>query len=83
LYSKGMGRPSFPPEVLFRMLFLEFCHNLSDVEASKQCRYNLLYRVFVGLGIDDPTPDDTTLVVFRKFASCRRIFTFQKQHQRR
>jgi len=39
--------------------------NLSDVEVSKQCRYNLLYRAFVGLGVSDPTPDDTTLVVFR------------------
>lgn len=65
LYSEDRGRPSYPPAVLFKMLFLEHYANLSDVEVSKQCRYNLLYRAFVGLGVSDPTPDDTTLVVFR------------------
>jgi len=65
LYSEDRGRPSYPPAVLFKMLFLEHYANLSDVEVSKQCRYNLLYRAFVGLGVSEPTPDDTTLVVFR------------------
>lgn len=66
LYEEEMGRPSWPPEVLFRMLFLEYYDNLSDVEVSEQCVYNLLYRWFVGLGVGEATPDDTTLVVFRK-----------------
>ncbi len=52
------------------MLFLEFYYNLSDVEVAKQCQVNVLYRYFVGLSIHDPTPDDTTLVVFR--ARCRK-----------
>jgi IS5 family transposase len=66
LYSEDTGRPAYPAEVLFKMLFLEYYANLSDVEVAKQCRYNLLYRSFVGLGINEPTPDDTTLVVFRR-----------------
>lgn len=65
LYDNDNGRPSYPPEVLFKMLFLEFYYNLSDVEIAKQIRYNILYRYFVGLRIHDSTPDDTTLVVFR------------------
>lgn len=48
------------------MLFLEFLYNLSDVEVSRQCQYNLLFRYFVGLKINEDSPDDTTLVVFRK-----------------
>lgn len=70
LYNSTQGRPSYPPEILFRMLFLEFYYNLSDVEVAKQCQVNVLYRYFVGLSIHDPTPDDTTLVVFR--ARCRK-----------
>lgn len=66
LYSQDFGRPAYPAEVLFRMLFLEYYYNLSDVEVSKQCQYNLLYRYFVGLKLDSPTPDDTSLVVFRR-----------------
>ena len=66
LYSVDFGRPTYPAEVMFRMLFLEFYYNLSDVEVSKQCQYNILYRWFVGLKIEDSIPDDTSLVVFRK-----------------
>jgi IS5 family transposase len=66
LYSRDFGRPAFPAEVMFRMLFLEFFYNLSDVEVSRQCQYNILYRWFVGLKIEDRVPDDTSLVVFRR-----------------
>lgn len=48
------------------MLFLELYADLSDVEVAEQCRYNLLYRAFVGLPLGGPTPDDATLVVFRR-----------------
>lgn len=65
LYADS-GRPAYPAGVLFRMLFLEYYANLSDVQVVRQCRYNLLYRAFVGLGVGDPTPDDTTMVVFRR-----------------
>lgn len=65
-YHPGLGRPSFPPEVLFRVLFLEVWANLSDIQVCRELRYNVLYRYFCGIGWDDPVPDDTTLVVFRK-----------------
>ena len=34
-------------------------------QAHEQVGYNLLYRAFVGLGVDEAVPDDTTLVRFR------------------
>lgn len=43
LYDNQLGRPSYPPEVLFKMLFLEFFYNLSDVEIAKQISYNSSY----------------------------------------
>jgi IS5 family transposase len=57
---------SYPPAALVRMLVIEQYADLSDREAHEQVAYNLLYRAFVGLGADEPVPDDTTLVVFRK-----------------
>jgi len=66
LYSDNMGRPSFPPAVLFKMLFLEFFYSLSDYEIVDQVKTNILFRYFTGLAITEDTPDDTTLVVFRK-----------------
>jgi IS5 family transposase len=64
-YDAEVGRPSWPPTVLLRMLLLEQYADLSDREVHEQVGYNLLYRAFVGLGVDDPVPDDTTLVRFR------------------
>ena len=49
LYSEDAGRPSYPPEVMFKILFLEFYYNLSDVEVVKQLEFNVLFRYFVGL----------------------------------
>ena len=66
LYAKVAGRPSYPPEMMFKVLFLEFYYNLSDVEVVKQLRFNVLFRYFVEIKIEDPLPDDTSLVVFRK-----------------
>ena len=66
LYSEGFGRPSYPPEVMFKILFLEFYYNLSDVEVAGQLKFNVLFRYFVGLKAEDSIPDDTSLVVFRK-----------------
>lgn len=64
-YDRWAGRPSYPPAVLLRMLLLEQFADLSDREVHEQVGYNLLYRAFVGLGVDEPVPDDTTLVKFR------------------
>ncbi len=76
LYEETLGRPSWPPEVLFRMLYLEYYSNLSDVQVSEQCVYNLLYRWFVGLRVGEATPDDTTLVVFRRRLGQERVERF-------
>lgn len=65
-YSPDTGRPSYPPEQLFRILFLEIWANLSDVQVCQQLRYNVLYRYFCRIGWEDEVPDDTTLVRFRQ-----------------
>lgn len=59
------GRPPFAAQIIFKMLFLEFFYSLSDYEVVEQVRTNILFRYFVGLGIAQDTPDDTTLVKFR------------------
>lgn len=66
LYSPDQGRPSYPPEMLFRALYLGIWGNLSDVQVAQQLRFNVLFRWFCRIGWDDPVPDDTTLVVFRR-----------------
>jgi transposase len=73
LYNTKNGRPAYLPEVLFKMPFLEFYYNLSDVEVVKRCQVNILYHYFIDLSIDEEIPDDTTLVVFRKRCGSERF----------
>jgi len=73
LYRIDFGRPAYPAEVMFRILFLEYYYNHSDVDIAQRCKHDILYRYFVGLRIEDATPDDTSLVVFRKRLGAERF----------
>jgi len=60
LYSAG-GRPSIPPEQLLRALLLQILYTVrSERQLMEQLNYNLLFRWFVGLNMDDPVWDPTT-----------------------
>ena len=49
------GRPSIAPERLLRALLLQAFYTIrSERQLIEQLDYNLLYRWFVGLGVDDP-----------------------------
>jgi transposase len=49
------GRPSIAPERLLRALLLQAFYTIrSETQLMEQLDYNLLYRWFVGLGVDEP-----------------------------
>src|ERR1700760_1901105 len=59
LYSE-VGRPSVPPEKLLRALLVQAFYSVrSERQLMEQLNYNLLFRWFVGLSIDDPVWDPT------------------------
>jgi transposase len=54
LYAQD-GRPSIPPEQLLRALLLQAFYSIrSERQLMEQLNYNLLFRWFVGLSVDDP-----------------------------
>jgi transposase len=56
----GMGRPSIPPEQLLRALLLQHLYSIrSERLLMEQLDYNLLFRWFVGLNMDDAVWDAT------------------------
>src|SRR5580765_5211958 len=60
MYAEG-GRPSIPPEQLLRALLLQVLYTIrSERQLIEQLDYNLLYRWFVGVGIDDAVWSATT-----------------------
>lgn len=59
------GRGSKDPVMMFKILLLEYIYVLSDVQVSKRIMSDVAFRWFLGLNLDDPTPDDTTISHFR------------------
>ena len=59
LYARR-GRPSIPPEQLLRALLLQALYSLrSERQLMEQIDFNLLYRWFVGLGMEEAVWDPT------------------------
>jgi transposase len=60
LYS-GMGRPSIAPEMLLRAMLLQAFYSIrSERQLMERLDFDLLFRWFVGLGLDDPAWDHST-----------------------
>jgi IS5 family transposase len=62
--SKG-GRPHWPLVLMVKCLLLQKWFALSDPGLEEMLRDRLSFRRFVGLSLDDQTPDETTFVKFR------------------
>ena len=61
LYATGVGRPSIPPERLLRALLLQAFYGIrSERQIMERLEFDLLFRWFVGLGVDDAAWDQTT-----------------------
>lgn len=66
LYS-SLGRASIPPEKLIRALLLQVLYSIrSERLLMEQLNYNLLFRWFVGLNMDDPVWHPTTFTKNRE-----------------
>jgi transposase len=70
LFSKiysSIGRRSIPPEKLLRALLLQVLYTVrSERMLMEQLEYNLLFRWFVGLNLDDPVWDVTVFTKNRE-----------------
>ena len=65
------GRPSIPPEQLLRALLLQILFTVrSERQLMEQLDYNLLFRWFVGLSMDDPIWDRTVFSINRDRLLC-------------
>lgn len=61
LYAARMGRPSIPPEMLLRAMLLQAFYSIrSERQLMERLEFDLLFRWFVGLGVDDPAWDHSS-----------------------
>lgn len=61
----GPGRPGYPALLLFKALLVQAWYGLSDAELEEALMDRLSFRQFVGLSLEDASPDHTTLCRFR------------------
>src|SRR5882757_1224521 len=61
-YSKGVGRPSVPPGVYFRMLLVGYLEGINSQRGIDwRCADSLSLREFLGVPLTEGTPDHSTL----------------------
>jgi transposase len=61
LYPRRLGRPSIPPERLLRAMLLQAFYGLrSERQLMERMEFDLLFRWFVGLGVDEPVWDHSS-----------------------
>jgi transposase len=55
------GRPSIPPERLLKAMLLQVLYSIpSNVKLVEQIHFNILFRWFLGLGLDEPIWDNSS-----------------------
>jgi IS5 family transposase len=68
LYKGGgeYGRPPYDPALVLKMLFVSYLYNISERHTEIYVNENVPAKYFVGLAMDRPAPDHSTLTYFKK-----------------
>jgi IS5 family transposase len=66
LHTAPEGRKAYPPLTMVKALLLQQWYGLSDPRLEEALSDTLSFRRFVGLGMQDGTPDYSTISRFRK-----------------
>jgi len=65
-YVAGRGRPSIDPEIYFRMVLVGFLYGIAtDRRLCEEIHYNLAYRWFCRLSLEDDVPDHSSFTRIR------------------
>ncbi|QEG17308.1 IS1182 family transposase [Gimesia maris] len=60
-YAEGRGRPSIDPVVYFRMVLVAYLYGIdSDRRLCEEVHFNLAYRWFCRLSLEDDVPDHSS-----------------------
>lgn len=73
IHASRRGEPAYPPLVMFKVVLLQRWYDLSDPEMEEALADRLSFRGFVGLSLDDGTPDHSTIWRFREQLAKRRL----------
>jgi transposase, IS5 family len=66
IYAAAKGEQAWPPLSLFKALLLSVWYDLSDVKLAEALDDRTSFRRFCGFAADEPTPERTAFVRFRR-----------------
>ena len=66
IYAARTGRPSYPPLVMVKVMLLQQWYCASDAAMEEMLWDRNSFKLFVGLAIEEPVPDHSTISRFRK-----------------
>lgn len=76
---RSKGRASVPPEVMLKIMILQYLYDLSDRQFEEQLRFRLDFMFFLNLSLDEAGPDHSTLSRFRgRVGNDRFVMIFNK-----
>src|SRR6516162_4466449 len=82
-YAATMGRPGLPPGIYFRLLLIGYFEGIdSERGIAWRAADSLALRDFLGLSLDEPTPDHSTISRTRRLIALethRAVFTWVLQ----
>ena len=64
-YCKTFGRPAKEPEMMLKIMLIQYLYNLSDEQVMSEIEVNLAYKWFIGLNPEDGLPHPSLLAKFR------------------
>lgn len=64
--AHALGQSSYDPVFLFKVILLQKWYDLSDPDVEELLYDRVSFRDFLGLGLNDAVPDETTICLFRK-----------------
>jgi len=64
-FYSDIGRPGWSPILLFKCCLIAFLYDISDRSLEDQVNFNIVFKWFVGLDLDQKAPDHSTLTTFR------------------
>ncbi len=59
------GRPSYDRMMMFKIMVLKHLYNIPDGKMEQRLIGDLYFRVFLGLTLADPTPDEKTIWLYQ------------------
>jgi len=68
-YYKGAGQvgsPPYNPVLLLKMLLVSYLYNLSERQVEEVANFHLPVKHFLGLAVNQPAPDHSTLTLFKE-----------------